>query len=470
MASASRRPRTRSIAAVVLAAAIAALFAIGLFTISQDGHQLSVVDEHIHFDAAAVATQGEVPYRGSILSDALVQEWACGVGHEGGGTSVPCGDPSLDASAIPSGKYSTAYIHYPTYFFLAARFQPVWEAVTGEPGLLSAFRAFSALCLTLGVLASGAAAWILGMRGSRLIAATFLPVATSMIVVLGVIVNPGSTAVLTGALVAGTGLLWVRRDRGFLWFALAAAVSSGVAVTSSLPLGGFLIAMFVILIVRRFRPGFVPDWNPRWWHLITTALIVLIPVVVWGRVIAARATIPNSELYGFLAPVGRKGILVGATREITTLHTPWRETNGIHAQTDVFPAQLVNAFSGGAPTWITAIIFGGLLVASLGLLRRSAPVGGDVAPLTTTRPDAYLTGTHLVAAGTLATIVLYPPALRISNWLNFGFDFPIVERYSIAFAPLLAFLVLLLIRNTAMTRVLAVTGAVAAVGTVAGAF
>ncbi|MGH3690634.1 MAG: hypothetical protein ACRDT7_10800 [Microbacterium sp.] len=475
MWSSLRSPRSWTVVGLVVATLFTALFATGLFTISQDRHPLSVVDEHIHFDTAAVAVDGIIPFRGSLLSDALVQEWACGVGHEGGGTLVPCGDPKLDASAIPSGKYSTGYIHYPTYFFLAASFQPVWEALTGDAGLLSAFRAFSALCMTLGVIASGTMAWLLGLRGSRMLAALSIPVATSMIVVLGVNVNPASTTVLTGALVAGTGLLWVRRNRGFVWFALAGALSSAVAVTSSLPLGGFLLAMLAVLVVRRFRPDFATGWTPRWWQFILTSLIVLVPVFAWGRVIAARATITNAELYGFLPPSGRKDIIVGATRELATLHTPWRETMGIKAQPDAFLAQVVNAVSGGAPTWITAIVFGGLVLASLGLLWRRLPSTAqlDIAPLAlpgdTDRASAAVSGTHLVAIGSLVTVILYPPALRISNWLNFGFDFAIVERYSSALAPVLIISLLLLVRSVTLSRILAVIGILTALGTVAGA-
>jgi len=467
----------KQIGTLVIGVLFVALFGAGLISISQDGHPLSIVDEHIHFDTAVKASQGEIPYRGSLLGPELVNEWACGVGHEGGPTSVPCGDPDLSEESIPSGKYSTGYIHYPTFFFAAAAFQPVWQLLTGEAGLLSAFRAFSALVMLLGVVLAGVFGWLLGMRGSRLLAVTALPVASSMIVITGVTVNPTSTSVLTGVLIAGTGLLWIRRDRGFVWFAAAVALSSAIAVTSSLPAGGFLIAMLVVLVGRRRWPALAEGWHPRWWQFALTSALVLIPVIIWGRVIAARATIPNDTLYGFIPPSGKRDIIAGATQEISLLHTPWRETLGIKAQPDAFVSQVVHAFSLGGPTWITALVFGGLVFAvlfahRLGAKSSTAPISDDLASPERVGTDARVgrvSALRLVALGTLLTVILYPPALRVMNWMNFGFDHPIVERYSSALAPVLAFVLILMIRNTFFSRSLAVIGLLVALGTVAGA-
>lgn len=474
----SARGRTlRSTATGVVVTLFVLLFGAGLFSISQDGHPLSVVDEHIHFDTAVKALHGEIPFRGSLLSDETVQEWACGVGHEGGPTTVPCGDARLAPDSIPSGKYSTGYIHYPTYFFLAAGFQPLWAAVTGDHDLLNGFRAFSALILLLGVLASGVFAWLLRLRGGALIAAVSVPVASSMIVVTGVIVNPTSTSVLTGALIAGTGLLWMRRGRGFLWFALAVAFASIIAVTDVLPAGAMLIAMLAVLLGRRFWSAGSPTWRPRWWQFAVTVALVLIPVIVWGRVITARATISNHTLYGFIPPSGKKDVAVGALVELTSLHSPWQETWGIKAQPDGLIARLIHAISEGAPSWITVLVFGGLVFGLLlaqrrqdpgaGLMGASAARSGLGARLR--EAGRSVSALQLITTGVLLTVILYPPALRISNWLNFGFDFGIVSRYSSAFAPLLAFALLLLVRHRALSWTLAVVGVLTALGTVAGA-
>lgn len=442
------------------------VFSVGLIKISQDGHSLSVIDEHIHFDTAVRAEQGVIPWRGMLLGPELVNEWACGVGHEGGGLPYPCGDERLGPEAIPSGKYSTGYAHYPTYFFAAAAFHPIWQALTGSDDRLDAFRAFSAMTLILGVIACTVFAWLLGLRGGRLVAAAALPVASSMVVFTGTIVNPSSTAVLAGALIGGTGLLWMTRGRGFLWFALAVSLSASIAVTDSLPAGGFALAMTAVLVGRRFGWDPVPHWRPRWWQLGVVGAIILAPVVIWGRIISARATIPDDVLYGFLPPSGLRDVLVGATKELALLHTPWRETGGIRSAPTGFVTQVLHAFSEGAPVWITVLIIGSIVLVAAFTIRPllsrhqfSIPSGGI--------GEYTSESVRLVAIGTIATLVLYPPVLRISNWITFGFDFPIVDRYSNSLAPLLVLVLLMLIPNRAFVIPVAAIGVLTAVGTVA---
>ncbi|GAB3311284.1 hypothetical protein EK0264_10655 [Epidermidibacterium keratini] len=488
-----RRARIRSGLTVVVFALFTAVFSQGLMANAQDGHPLSLVDEHIHFDTVVKATRGDIPYRGQLLGQEVVEEWACGVGHQGGPTSVPCGDPNLSAESLPSGKYTSGYGHYPTYFFLAAWFQPLWASVTGDDDLLNGYRAFSAILMILGVLAAGLFAWLLGLRGSRLLAAVAVPVASSQTVLNGIIVNPGASAVLCGVLIAGTGLLWVQRDRGFVWFALAVTVAAVTAVTNSLPAGGFLIAMLVVLLGRRRWPRFAEGWRPRWWQLIMTAAIMLVPVVVWGRFIAARATVANDVLYGWLPEAGGRDITVGATQELFALHTPWRETDGITSRTSNFFASELNAISLAAPVWITVLVFGGLVAllwrAAHGRARTalSAPsadpvqtadshVAAEATVITAVGSSPRLpasarsvSGLDLVVLGSLLTVVAYPPAMRISQWLNFGINHGIVDRYSTALAPILVFVLLVLIGNRTFSRALAVVGMLTALGTVAGA-
>jgi hypothetical protein len=456
--------RFRPLVFPALTAIFVILFAYCLLSLSQDRHPMSVVDEHIHFDTAARATHGEIPWRGALLSQDLIDEWACGVGHEAGALAYPCGDDRLTAESIPSGQYTTGYIHYPTYFFAAAAFQKAWAWATGNTDLIDGYRAFSAATLIAGVIASAVMAWLLRMRGAALLAVTAMPVAASLLVFSGTIVNPASISILTGALIAGTGLLWVRRNRGFVWFALAVAFGSAIAVTASLPAGGFLIAMLVVMTAQRVRRPFGGSWRPRWWHFAITAAIVLIPVVVWGRIISATATISNAELYGFAQTAGRVDIVVAAIRELAALHSPWVETGGIRHWPEGLLPRALHAFSQGIPIWLTVIVFGAIVLATAVALRPARAPHKDFAA---TPRTARLTPTELIAIATVVTIVLYPPALRVSNWLNFGFDFPIVDRYSIAFAPLLVMALLLTTRVRGLTTSLAVVAAISGLGVVA---
>lgn len=466
--------RVRPFIAPVVSALFIVIFSMSLFNISQMSHSLSVVDEHIHFDTAARATHGEIPWRGALLGQELIDEWSCGVSHEGGAMPYPCGDPRNTADAIPSGKYTTGYIHYPTYFFGAAGFQKVWAATTGDDSLLNGFRAFSALVLTLGVIACGVMAWLLRLRGPALVAAVTIPVAASSLVYSGTIVNPTSMSGLTGALIAGTGLLWMRRGRGFVWFAVAVAFGSLVAVTSSLPAGGFLLAMLVVLIGHRAKWIEQRTWKPRWWQFGLTALIVLAPIVVWGRIISATATISNSVLYSFATPASRQDVVVGAVRELASLHTPWLESGAIRQTVEGLVARTAHSVSLGVPLWLSVIVFGATVILALIELQRWRAarfdgLGVDDATYGVASPPDHAYGAMaLVAGATVVTVILYPPALRIANWLNFGFDFPIVDRYSLAFAPLLVLALLLLLQKVrGIPTVLAAVGIVSALGVVA---
>ena len=239
----SGSPR-RLLSVLALVAAVA-FVTLSMARIAVSGLPLSVVDEHIHLDTAYEVHDGGYPHRGSLMSDAIVQEWACGVGHEAGGTAVPCGDPTLGPDSLPSGRYTSGYIHYPTYFWGGEAFRWLVLPDGGDHGLVDAYRAWSAVVLGLGLLACAAMGLALGLRGAALWAATLLPVAASGTFLLGTVVNPASTAILCGALIAGAGLAWLRRGRGFWWLALATGFASLTAVTDVLPVGAFLLAVLV---------------------------------------------------------------------------------------------------------------------------------------------------------------------------------------------------------------------------------
>lgn len=452
---------------LIACVAIIVLFSFGLVRLALDGHPLSVIDEHIHFDYAVRIAQGELPWLGALLGPELLDEWACGVGHEGGGLPYPCGDPRLSVDDIPSGKYSSGYAHYPTYFLGAAAANAIWIWLTGASDPLAAYRTFSAITLILGVVSCAVFGWLVGLRTWRLVAATFIPVAASMIVFAATIVNPSSTAILAGSLIAGTGILWMQRGRGFIWLALSAAFGAVIAVTDSLAIGGFGFAMLIALIAPRLGWAMGDVWRPRWWQLGTLIAISVAPIVLWGQYIRATATVPNSTLYGFIPVSGKKDILIGATQELAALHTPWRETGGIWSDPSGFVPSLLNAVSLGIPLWITVLVIGAIVVA-LGAVSFGRPIRGVRRPVDA--PRRAFDPIVLLAIGTLATLVLYPPALRISNWVTFGFNFGIVERYSNTLAPLLVLLALLLLPRTWYARALAITGSLGAIGVVAAGF
>jgi hypothetical protein len=77
----------------------------------------------------------------------------------------------------------------------------------------------------------------------------------------------------------------------------------------------------------------------------------------------------------------------------------------------------------------------------------------------------------LLVLSALVTLMLYPAALRVSNAVNVGIDHPVVARYSMAFAPLLVWLLLLTTRDRPLVgRALAVLATATVLGVAAGAW
>lgn len=418
------------------------------------GNPMSSVDEHMHLDTHAHVHRGTYPHRGSLMTMDVVREWACGVGHEAGAAMAPCDHPDLGPNSLPSGIYTSGYIHYPTYFVVAEGYRGVAHALGGGDSFVNPYRHFAAGVFGLGVLACLLAGWRLGFRGAALLAATFAPSASAAILLYGTIANPQSAAILTGALIAWSGLRWSLSGRGFWWLAAATALASSVAVVQSLPAGVFMVAMIATLVLRRLGWTVPGPWRPRWWQLGVLAAIVLTPVVLFGRWLEARATVPNSELYGF-APFGGLADLVrGAFWEVSILHTPWYESGSLGANVDAPLLQHVaRAAVQGVPLWMTLAVFAPLVV-----------VGGRA--LLGTRPDDAASRTiaivPLLVVSTFVTLLLFPPALRVSNALNVGFDYPIVSRYAISFTPILLWLLLLNIADRVV--LLRVVGALGTAG------
>jgi len=426
---------------LLLAGAVAYLVA-ALLRLAVDGHPLSVIDEHVHLDTQLEVHDGTFPYRGSRYGDGLIEEWACGAGHEAGALAKPCGDPTLGPADLPSGQYTSGYIHYPTYFVGGEAFRRLVESVAGPQRPLDVYRAYAALLMALGVMACGIVSWRLRLRGPALLGGTLAPVSAAAILLYGTTVNPTSSAVLTGALLGGAGLRWVLTGRGYRWLLAATALAACVAVTDSLPAGAFIIAIVVALVLRRSGRSLDSPWQPRWWHAALLAGVVVVPVLAWGQVIAHRATIPDSTLYAAYGFESWTPVVSDSLRELFTLHSPWNQASVLEAGTGRPLNALVRAAGYGIPLWVTVLVFGTLVLGTLGVVRRApaaAPSARD--------PRGPASSLRVLAASTLAAVVLYPPALHVSNAVTGGFNTGIVDRYSISFAPLLVWLALLLTRD-----------------------
>ncbi len=446
---------------VAVATVIVLIFGYAMVTLAADDHPLSVLDEHVHLDTQLKIHEGELSFRGALYEEDVVDEWACGIGHEAGGLVHGCGDPALDVRDVTSGEFTTGYIHYPTYFLGAEGFRWVVDSLGFELHDITVYRVFSALLMTLGVIVMGVFAFVLGQRRLGLIAAVSLPVSATSITVMGGMITPNATSILAGALVGGTGLLWIRRGRGFTWLALAAVFAATTAVVNSLVLGGFLFAVLVIWIANKRGWTTAERWSPKLWQLIVLAAIVLLPVVLWGRYISATATVTNAEVYGPYQFSGWSTIGIGAVQELLALHTPWIDWSYAMPSGPEFYSRLLRSVAIGLPLWITVAVFGALLYTAIAadFQRRSAVRALSEVPR---RPTGTLSidATYLVVVGTLITLVLYPVALRVSNALNFGIDHPIASRYSMPFAALIVLLLLCVVKQRRVRLVFAALGVV----------
>ena len=379
---------------------------------------------------------------------------------------MPCGDPTLGPDDLVSGKYTTGYIHYPTYFVGGEAFRAASDAVTGDRRPIDVYRQFGALMFTFGVIASAVISWRLGLRGSALVAATFVPSAASGILLFGTMVNPMSTALLAGALIGGAALRWMLTGRGFWLVALATAFAASIAVTDSPAARAPSSWPSLFALVLRARGiGLDTPWRPRWWHAVVLAVVLVAPILGFGQVIAARATVPDTALYGGFGFQSWTPVLVGSLRELAVLHNPWQEGSILEIADNDTSSLFVRSVGYGIPEWVTVLVLGCVALVALGLGRQALtarPVAGsdrvhrhrgrgasgttDAGAADETARPRQVRTIGVLAAALLAGIVLYPPALRLSNALTAGVDNGIVARYSIAFAPLLLWVALLATR------------------------
>lgn len=125
-----------------------------------------------------------------------------------------------------------------------------------------------------------------------------------------------------------------------------------------------------------------------------------------------------------------------------------------------FWSRLLRAIAIGLPLWITVILAGALLFSVFAADFRGRTEAHSRTDVLATRPGRTVDTTRVVALGSLITLMLYPVALRVSNALNFGIDYPIVSRYSMPFASVIVLLVLCMVRQRRIRVLLASVGVI----------
>lgn len=447
---------TRDHMAAVVAAAFILVFTVLQALTVLDRQPMSVIDEHVHFDTALRIHNGELSHRGDLVSMDVVREWACGVGSQAGGLMRTCDDPELGPDELLSGKYTTGYIHYPTYFVGAEGFRQAVEAIAGPRNPLTTYRMFSMLMLSAGLVACGVVAHKLGLRGISLLAAVVVPAAASETVRMGVIFNPNSMTILFGALIAGTGLRWLQTGKGFAWLLAVTALASCIAVVASLPAGAVLLAAILAWVGARRGWRLAGGCTPGLKHIALLVAALVVPIIGWGRYVEATATASNAVVYEIFKITSVPGLIGTLGAEFTRLHSPWSESPDALTFGTSRLAITLREMGNGIPLWITILVIGGLVLTFCGAVSRRHPE-----PHTdeTRRLVKVVDPCILLAGSAVAGVVLYPVALHLSNAITFGIDVFIVNRYSMGFAPMLVLLALLLIPHRRFTWLLVALGA-----------
>lgn len=425
---------------------------IGIFSLFQvltvlDQQPMSFLDEHMHFDTALKLHNGQIAQRGDLLDDDLLQEWACGVGHQAGKLAHGCGDPALSLADLPSGVYTTGYIHYPTYFIGGELFRRGAETIVGPQHPLSMYRMFSAFLLTAGLVACGVVARRLGLRGAAFVAAVVVPAAASENLSMGSMVNPSAATLLFGALIVGTGLHWLRTGRQFGWLLVVSAAASCVAVVASLPAGAVLLAAIGMCVARRWGWRLAGSCEPKLVHIVSLALVLVMPIVVWNQYIEATSTASNEDIYGMYQLQAWADLLAGLGVELTTMHTAWTDSAVAMMGGTSWLATTLRGMAGGVSLWITVLVLGGILITLLSARRPES------------RQERLLEPAFVLGAAAVLGMVLYPVGLRLSNAITFGIDVPTVMRYSMGFAPMLTIIALILVDRRRYASTLVVLGA-----------
>jgi hypothetical protein len=310
--------------------------------------------------------------------------------------------------------------------------------------MLDGLRLFSALLSALAVSLVTMFSGALGLSRPIQFIAGMLTLATSSLFHFGTIVNPSSAALLTGALVAAAGIFWLRRGKGFVWLLLAVGFTGLVAFIFTLPSIVFALFIMAMLFLRKinywqgnYNQFGLPKLN--WYQPIALLSFSFLPLFAWVTWISSRSTVSNSDLYGFAPIPSFPRLIANVMSETFKIHSPWFAYEEPSDLSDL--SSFLKVLSSGVPLWISLFLIGSVLFFLI--FRVSSEPKGSYFSVSV----SGIKGFPILICCTLFVFVIYPAILRAANAIVSGFDYPIVERYSMSLAPLLILLTVLIIKN-----------------------
>ena len=331
---------------------------------------ISLFDEITHADYARHASQLELVRRGDVLSQEMLDEWACRGPFDGSDALPDCGSGPYVPAEFPGLGINYNHSHPPTYYVVTGMGARALQAVTGIDSFVLAARLVGILWLAAGMyLVQLAARWAgVGPLVARCVGllAAFLP---TVIHASSTVTNDAAALVAgAGVLVLGLQVLAGRRHPAWLVPATLAVTSLKVLdIVAIVPVG-------VLALVAAWRG--VPRRDSRAFLLWTAAAGAagLAVHVAFTRLQAIRA--PDGE---YVNPVsGANGVPIegfpirGILQELLDFFPPVR--GGFR------PPAIDGALTGGWQAVVTVLLAGTpVVLLLLGPRVRSRALGAGVA-------------------------------------------------------------------------------------------
>lgn len=316
----AREPRsssTKASAAALLGSLV--LLAVCLSVLHVRSYTVfSPIDELQHFDYALKAPDGHIVKRGELIQTSALREEACR------GLDYPLALPSCDARTLDRDRFqnaslNTAYIHPPTYYFLAGHAGRMVQRLLDLDSPFVAVRLTGALWLVAAVVLCWSALAELGCRMSQRAAALLCLVAAPMSVFSAATVTPDSTALAAGALVL---LLVLRYEAGRApaWMLLGA----GILVVTLRVNNLFAPATGALFLALRAQSGGLLGAERR--RVLAVAAALMLLPVGFGGAWFAFAESSGSQLASNEPFLVEHFPLPRVVEQVTATFTPLRST------------------------------------------------------------------------------------------------------------------------------------------------
>lgn len=211
----------------------------------------SPIDERQHVDYLYRITRGELLRMGEQIGQETLRDEACRGLDWDLFTPPPCHpNRPYNPDIFPNLGYNSAHIHPPTYYFLTSVVAKSFRATGISRNFVSSARLAGGLWLGLALVLFWYAARELQISRVNRIVGSALLATTPTVIYASSTVNPDSMALLAGAALLFTTLVWERkRGRTVLLLPVMAALAVGLKVTNILAVAAGAAYLLV-----------------RWWH------------------------------------------------------------------------------------------------------------------------------------------------------------------------------------------------------------